>query len=922
MGKSGGSGKVKVDRYMLSVHMGVCKSLDALYRIFMEDKLAWSGTMTVASTSDIYKPQLFGGGGKEGGPAGRFWYLPGGGDQQMPEALAARLERTPETCPGFRGLASLFFIGDAGGSILSGVTGKELKKWKQYAGFTWRHNTPHLPRVAMLGQCIYSGWGSEGCWYPETAAIPRGAAIRTDTVDLDAVDNASNSGTSGSPEVWVTLDGYETHHLLRLTMPAGGTYTAWRNTTVGNPGWVTLFRVRPEEPFTTSYTFGSFDTDGSDPYFDDPDEARAAFLPGFVSGGTEYRFGIAFGFPEMSEGGVSILVEAFDALDMNPAHVILQCLTDGDFGMGASRTALDLASFEAAADTLLGELLGISVLWVQQTSIEEFVNDILDHIDATLFVNPSTGLITIKLIRDDYDPDTLPLLDETNATLLSFQRKAQGELVNEIVVSWTNPQNEQEESVTWQDNAGIRILDGAIVSDTRNYYMLRRADLAQQLAVRESRAAGAPLATAEVDANRSAGSFVPGGVCKIASPEHEIGTLTMRIVNIGYGKPGDSTVRLSLVEDVFAFPQAQIVDAPPASEHDPAVPDPEPADHQAVMTLPFFLAAAVAPAGVEYPDVLAGILAATDGTASHEYELVGEVVDPAGNLVEEGLGIREFVARAVLPVAWGREATTAIAQSALTISTGDGPVEGGLVVIGPAPGEVFDETLAELGLVATIDGGTITIRRGVLDTVPRAWPAGTALWFVSLETEIHDEVLRAAASNVTYKLLPFTGSGQLPESEAPELTGTLTERPHLPFRPADVSVAGVAFDVVDAVGLDPVPVAWSERNRLTEDAQILAWSDATVTAEIGQTTIVDVLRLHDRVLVSRFDALTGTTLDLPASGTGDAFDGLDVALVRVSSERDSLEALQAHELEVALVDCLLLEDGILLLENGGPLGLG
>ncbi|MGI9502880.1 MAG: vWA domain-containing protein, partial [Geminicoccaceae bacterium] len=107
--------------------------------------------------------------------------------------------------------------------------------------------------------------------------------------------------------------------------------------------------------------------------------------------------------------------------DANPIHMIRECLTDRSWGMGAPESCIDDVSFRAAADALFQEKFGLSMIWTQQAEIEKFIREILDHIEANLIVDPADGLFKIKLIRDDIDPDTLPVFDESNSVVDSFQ---------------------------------------------------------------------------------------------------------------------------------------------------------------------------------------------------------------------------------------------------------------------------------------------------------------------------------------------------------------------------------------------------------------------------------------------------------------------------------------------------------------------
>lgn len=185
----------------------------------------------------------------------------------------------------------------------------------------------------------------------------------------------------------------------------------------------------------------------------------------------------------------------------NPSHMIYESLTSTDWGMGSPSSGINVTSFQNAATTLFNEGFGLSMMWTRQTEIENFVNEILDHIQAMVFVNPADGLITIKLLRDDYDPQTVREINPDNAKLGTYERKMWGETTNEIVVTWTNPENEQEETLTLQDISNVSI-QGAPAQASRNYYGVRTKELAERLAARDLRQTAYPLAIAEAKLDR------------------------------------------------------------------------------------------------------------------------------------------------------------------------------------------------------------------------------------------------------------------------------------------------------------------------------------------------------------------------------------------------------------------------------------
>ncbi len=258
--------------------------------------------------------------------------------------------------------------------------------------------------------------------------------------------------------------------------------------------------------------------------------------------------------------------------DANPAHMIYECLTNADWGMGAPESTIHLASFTASASTLFGERFGLSMPWIQQAEIEKMVSEIIDHIQAVLYLDPEDGLWHLDLIRDDYDPDDLLVLDGTNSTSTNRQRKALGETINEIVISYKDAQSEEDKTVTFHDLGNIA-QQGQLVSETRNYYGVRNDVLANKLGARDIRSASYPLFSADVQANREiGGKLKPGSVVKFTCSEDGISQMVVRVMKVSYGAPGDRYVRLNVIEDVFGLAQTEYTSIQETNWSDPDIP--------------------------------------------------------------------------------------------------------------------------------------------------------------------------------------------------------------------------------------------------------------------------------------------------------------------------------------------------------------
>src|SRR5690606_24311052 len=136
------------------------------------------------------------------------------------------------------------------------------------------------------------------------------------------------------------------------------------------------------------------------------------------------------------------------------------------------------------------------------------------------------------------------------------------------------------------------------------------------------------------------------------------------------------------------------------------------------------------------------------------------------------------------------EPTTTATQTVHSIILGSVmPEIGSFLLIGDG---TDDQT--ELAMLDNYNAGTDTwtIVRGVFDTVPKAWPVGTPIWYIPLSDVPMDLTERLAGEVVEYKLQSRTSQGLLPLEETPMETFELSARPYLPFRPANVVIGGVS----------------------------------------------------------------------------------------------------------------------------------
>lgn len=731
--------------YYLSIHWSYCRGpADAWTGLRIKDKDLFKDFEKYFDNTKIAvnEPDMFGGHLREGGLVGDIHFMNGGGAQKIPDALAKRLDLTPNTAPGYRGVTSIFMCGNDD-------TGAK--------GFAWACNNPQVPNAE--------------------------ARFRRKS---DQLDNNQKVIT------FETADG-----------------DTWHNS--------------------------------------------------------------------------------------NPAHIIYECLVHKDL-MNGRPSLIDEPSFQYASGVFNDEKFGISLLWTATDRVESFVQEVLNHVNSLLFLNPYNGKLTIKPLRNDYDVETLTQIGPDQAIVKTFRRPLWGETVNEIVVNYTNPRKEEQESITFQDLANIA-MQREVVSETRDYRGIRDRELARDVAARELRVACTPLATADIQINRQLINitedrpFLPGDVFVLNYPLYGAAKIVFRIMEVDWGSVDDSKILLKCVEDVFGFPYAKW-EPPDDTAWEPPDKDPDDPIFNEVEYLfratPISLINRRAPQfgsdpfsvdDPKWPQIAINTyILPTDEQFDLQYYFPHRpAVDTLGNPTWKQIGEKRVVGHTSMIGGIGQEVKSNITMNPY-IGPGDWPKKGWLGMF-VGEDEFTDELFVfEEKLEPDEDGNPRwRIRRGVLDTIPWEWPSGAKIIIHANNYNGYDWSGRFAFVNEEYRFKIRTSNGI--SDLGPIVQTNRPDRPYMPYRPADCKIAGVRFGTSDhrqmidpdadydmfALEHEPreweIEFTWARRNRFAEDQVWLAWNDPDVPPEDDQTTEI-IIMLGDTE-IDRVTGLTGTSYTLP-----------------------------------------------------------
>lgn len=547
--------------------------------------------------------------------------------------------------------------------------------------------------------------------------------------------------------------------------------------------------------------------------------------------------------------------------DANPAAMIYDLLVSppAENGLGLPQGFLDLAAFRTVGQALATEGLGLSMLQDRTTSARDLVLEILRHVDGIIYVEPSSGLLTMRLVRFDYEADDLPVLDSDSCTVKSFGRPSWGELKNTVRVAYVDRADGfTERTVQAQDLASIEVQGGEVSLQELTFRGLSNATTAQQAAARALAALAYPLATLTIEADRSAWAFRPGTVLKLVWPPLGITGMVCRVVRVGTGRLDSGKIEIDAMEDIFAVDWTAYSPPPSTGWVDPAGDVPA-LTAQAALAAPY---EAVKDYGFQGAGVGQAAVMAARGTAGLSMGFRVYVERETQGQWEPPSDVPFFTPSGTLASSID-ERTDEIVVSAGPDSNRIESVSQPDFAQGLNVAWLLHNGVEEFIAFQTVvqESGTVRLQvlaRGCLDTAPTTFPAGTRVWFISYGSEIvniRGPVPPIVTVNNWLRFQPFNNKNDYPFDSCLDslVVATTPTRSEKVYCPTDVRFNGQSYP---ASITGEMTVSWSHRNRI--GTWSYADSGRTSSAEPG--TEYDVLVYGELgTLIHTEAGLTGTS---------------------------------------------------------------
>jgi hypothetical protein len=581
---------------------------------------------------------------------------------------------------------------------------------------------------------------------------------------------------------------------------------------------------------------------------------------------------------------------------MNAAHIIYEAQTNRVWGRGFASSQIDGASFKAAADQLYTEGFGLCLAWRRQDSIQAFIQEVLDHIGAAMFVDRMTGLWRLDLIRDNYNVATLPSFNFSTGLLrVEEDNNASNDLVtNQTIISYIDPITNESRPARAENLAAIQ--RNGIILENKSYNGLPTIDIAGRVAARDMKIAQSGLKRFKLVFDRRAFNIQPMSVFKLELPERGISSIVVRAIRVDHDTVTNGEITVSALQDVFGLPATNFI------QDQPSLWQPPNLDPVQITIVKLF--------EIPYAQLLENFTVEDIGRMTNQSYLMPLARKP--NTLQQDFNIlaKTLSDSAYVDVGEGQYIFNAPLAEPMPVGTSSV-----LVTLT----QTIDESIVSIGQCVLIDdeifrvdavlntGNQVMLARGCIDTVPKAHSLNTTVWFYG-DVATAAERSFTAGQAVNLKLLSRTTNGEFSEVSGNVLSITGQNRIARPYPPANVLLNDLSYPATLST---LTKVSWRYRNRVTQGTTIMDQVAAASALESGVTYSIKLYKKTSTggsfTQIAEKSGLTDSTVYInPApeqTGTTLTADFSSAIAIRVElyAVLNSLESLQKHVIDVDIV---------------------
>ena len=233
----------------------------------------------------------------------------------------------------------------------------------------------------------------------------------------------------------------------------------------------------------------------------------------------------------------------------NPVDIIYDILKR-DLQM--SDTDIDMSAFQSAAATVQAEGIFVGLVMSQERKTSYWIDEMLKIIDAAMYYDNITNKISIKLLRYDYNPDAVIILDDSVISKLTLDVQSWADTYNKFTFKYTEVHRDDVGSVEYINTAS-RISLGYDRPKVIQLTAINNRTVLQIVANRMVAKLGTPITALKLQVDFiDFPSITIGSVFKLNSDKLGINGKIFRVMKITGDSEEKSYVNVEAVEDFYA----------------------------------------------------------------------------------------------------------------------------------------------------------------------------------------------------------------------------------------------------------------------------------------------------------------------------------------------------------------------------------
>jgi hypothetical protein len=503
-----------------------------------------------------------------------------------------------------------------------------------------------------------------------------------------------------------------------------------------------------------------------------------------------------------------------DGNDLSPMEILYNLLISPTGRVGIANSRIDSVSWGDAVSTLISEDIWLSCFVPTSDSFETVANKILEIIDGILYENFRTGKIEIKLIRNDYVPSSLPIIDDDQIVSLSdISIETWNNMKGRIQAQFKDRSDSYFEKTVVFQNDAIISMQNKIETYSTTFDLVYDKTIAAKLAARQIVNYQKPRFKGRLVVNRKSHSLLPGSVFKLTYAKYSISELICRVSKIDYGDDSSPNIYLEFAEDTFSDSSGFSLPNSGFIEEDFTPID---ISNYDIFESPRWLLAlrnnmTGSSYAVEGSYLVYNALAinATQSTFDTYYEADSIFLEDLENVV--------FASHArvhtAVPITGNYYGSSIILKDVSNITSFNTATPSEIREFGTNLIKINNEIFSYESFTDNLNG-TYTLNnvwRALMDTAKEAHIVDSRVWFLDDLSNRFAENLSVGSSSMDVKLRPNTATQSLDLTSCTIRTIDLDARASRAYCPTSLTVDGVSHPLSVTAG--SIPLTWERREK-------------------------------------------------------------------------------------------------------------